>query len=56
MVGLHDTSLECDDCFISEEAVRVHIDKNYIYVGSLGLPPSLPEKRGRKLLQVQYKI
>lgn len=67
IVGLHTTLLKGNEGLIAEEAVRVLLDENRIVYPSskqsfqsrntvddrkLGPPPALPERQGRKLLQV----
>lgn len=49
MVGLHTTFLQ--DYKLSPDAAIVELDKNKISFGSLGPPPSLPDRQGKKLMQ-----
>ena len=49
IVGIHTDFLKSVHCSIPEEAVVVFIDDNRVELGALGLPPALPESRGRKL-------
>ncbi|CAM9133700.1 unnamed protein product, partial [Ectocarpus fasciculatus] len=49
IVGIHSDFLKSVHCSIPDEAVVVFIDDNRVELGALGLPPALPESRGRKL-------
>ena len=51
-MGLHSSFLGLDDCCLPEEAFQVFLDENRVAPGSLGPPPVLPDRRGRKLMQI----
>ena len=50
IVGILTSHLEEDDCYISEETVRVYLDENRVEEGSIGSLPTIPEKRRKKIL------
>lgn len=50
IVGILSTYLAEEDCYIGEESVRVYLDENKIDFGTLGPPPTIPERRRKKLI------
>ena len=52
IVGIHSSFLLCPDCVLPAEGTVVDLDRNKISYGNFGLPPPLPDRRCRKLLQL----
>ena len=52
MVGVHTSFLRGADCKLPADAAVVDLDKGTIVFGKLGPPPPLPDRPGKKLMQV----
>ena len=52
IVGIHSSFLLCADCVLPPEGTVIDLDHNMITYGTFGLPPALPDRRCRKLLQL----
>ncbi len=48
--GIHSSTYQSNQSYMTSDIVRVFLDENRIEFGNLGLPPPLPERRYRKLV------